>query len=225
MRFATLACAAVAFAVAVSTPATAQQSNRLTLADYLEWETVGSPSLSPDGSQILFSRRRVDKMNDRRISSLWIMDADGSRPRQLLDEASSAEWSPDGSRIAFVAPGEPSGSQIFVRYMDAEGATTQITNLTSSPGSITWSPDGEWIAFTMSAPREGGGWSVEVRLVDAIDHARSEQRRRAPDRNADVRREVVVTAVQRVLAHRKRAPIGLNRPDVRLIDRPEAADP
>ncbi len=42
------------------------------------------------------------------------------------------QWSPDGKRIAYVAKGEPSGQQIFVRWMDAEGAVTQISHLTES---------------------------------------------------------------------------------------------
>ncbi|MGH7574883.1 MAG: prolyl oligopeptidase family serine peptidase, partial [Longimicrobiales bacterium] len=130
--------------------------------DYLEWEQVSSPVLSPDGQQIVFGRRWVDKLNDRWESSLYIMSADGSRQRKLLD-GSSPQWSPDGTRIAFVAEGEPSGSQIFVRWMDAEGATTQVTRLTESPSDITWTPDGESIAFSMRVPDSGGGseWNVE----------------------------------------------------------------
>ncbi|NIR78161.1 MAG: hypothetical protein GWM92_05995, partial [Gemmatimonadetes bacterium] len=48
----------------------------------------------------------------------------GSRNRFLLD-GSQATWSPDGTRIAFVAEGEPEGNQIHVRWMDAEGAVSQ----------------------------------------------------------------------------------------------------
>jgi len=62
------------------------------LADYLDLEDVQAPILSPDGRQILFTRRWVDKNNDRWESSLWIMDADGSRLRFLVDGA-NARWS------------------------------------------------------------------------------------------------------------------------------------
>ncbi|HEX6134248.1 MAG TPA: S9 family peptidase [Longimicrobiales bacterium] len=138
--------------------------DRLTLGDYLEWENVSSPALSPDGSEILFSRRWVDKVNDRFETSLWIMNADGSRPRVLLD-GSAPRWSPDGSRIAYVKEGEPRGSQIFVKWMDEEGPGTQITRLEYSPSDITWLPDGSSILFRMSIPSSNDGWRVESQVT------------------------------------------------------------
>src|SRR5947208_13433115 len=98
--------------------------DRLTLDDSLEFETVSDPHLSPDGAQIIYTRGRIDKLNDKHESSLWIMNADGSRSRSLVD-GSNARWSPAGDRIAYLAQGKPKGTQIFVRYMDGEGAATQ----------------------------------------------------------------------------------------------------
>lgn len=135
-------------------------TDRITLDLYLDWETVADPQVSPDGRQIVYTRRWVDKLNDRWESSLWIMNADGSRNRHLID-GSSPRWSPDGSRIAFLARGEPSGSQIFVRWMDDEGAVTQITRLTEAPSNITWSPDGRYIAFTMLVPKRER-WNIDL---------------------------------------------------------------
>ena len=40
--------------------------DRLTLDMYLEMETVSDPQLSPDGSQIIYTRGWIDKMNDKR---------------------------------------------------------------------------------------------------------------------------------------------------------------
>ncbi len=166
-----------------SLPAFAQQpkSDRLTIDQYLEWEDVQAPRLSPDGKQIIYTRRWIDKINDRWESSLWIMNADGSRNRFLVN-GGSVEWSPDGQRIAYLTRGEPSGTQIFVRWMDAEGSVTQITRTTESPSDITWSPDGKTIAFRMRVPHrevwniplpaapKGSKWTEAPRIVTKLDY-------------------------------------------------------
>jgi Tol biopolymer transport system component len=87
---------------------------KLSLESYLDMESVSNPQISPDGSEIVYTRGWVDKINDRRESSVWIMNADGSKNRFLVD-GSAPVWSPDGTRIAYTASGEPAGSQIFVR--------------------------------------------------------------------------------------------------------------
>src|SRR6266576_132222 len=87
----------------------------LTVNHYLDWEQVADPQVSPAGSQILYTRRWVNKIEDRWDAGLWIMNADGSRNRFLV-KGSSARWSPDGTRIAYFADGEPKGTQVFVRY-------------------------------------------------------------------------------------------------------------
>jgi dipeptidyl aminopeptidase/acylaminoacyl peptidase len=149
----------------VAAPALAQRpSNKLTLADYLEWEQVQAPSFSPDGRQIVFGRRWIDKLNDRWETSIWIVNSDGTRPRMLL-KGSAPRWSPDGTRIAYVAEGEPRGSQVFVKWVDVEGPATQVTRVTESPSDLTWTPDGKSILFRMNVqPANRPSWRVENQL-------------------------------------------------------------
>src|SRR5687768_18337421 len=98
-------------------------SDRLSLGDFVELEQVrdyfggGGPEISPDGGRIVYTRWRVDKMNDRRKPALWLMNRDGTKNRQLVYAVSAAKWSADGTRIAYVTQGEPTGGQIFVRWM------------------------------------------------------------------------------------------------------------
>ncbi len=142
----------------------AQTRERLKLQDYLEFEDAQDPRLSPDGKQVIYTRRFVDKLNDSWENALWILNADGSKHR-FLAKGGGARWSPDGTRIAFVAEGQP-GAQVFVRWMDAEGATTQITRVSQAPGDLEWSPDGKSIAFRMVVPMKEG-WKVDVPAAPA----------------------------------------------------------
>jgi dipeptidyl aminopeptidase/acylaminoacyl peptidase len=70
---------------------------RLTFSD----STNAAPAISPDGTQVAFMSTRKEK------SQLFLLPLDGGEPRQLTDlpqgVASGAEWSPDGSKIAFTA--------------------------------------------------------------------------------------------------------------------------
>ncbi len=155
----------------------------LKLVTYLDWEWVANPQLSPDGSQIIYTRSWVDKINDRRDSEVYIMNADGSRKRRLT-EGSSPKWSPSGDRILFTRGSDDEGTQIFVRWMDAEGAETQVTHLENGPGNVEWSPDGTRIAFTMSVDSDhpwpisvpgrpdGARWTEAPKVVDRLYYRR-----------------------------------------------------
>ncbi len=143
VRLLTLAVCCMAFTTSLDAQ---PRADRITLAAYLDLEDVQDPKLSPDGKQIIYTRRWVDKLNDKWESSLWIVNADGTRNR-FLTNGSGAEWSPDGTRIAYLATGQPSGTQVFVRWMDAEGAASQVTRLTETPSDLDWSPDGRSIAY------------------------------------------------------------------------------
>jgi dipeptidyl aminopeptidase/acylaminoacyl peptidase len=166
----------------IARPVAAQaQTGVLTVADFLDQERVSDPQLSPDGATIVYTRQWVDKMKDRWESAVWIMDSDGGRNRFLLD-GRSPRWSPDGSRLAFLARAE-SGTQIFVRWMDGEGSTTQVTRVEHTPSDIAWSPDGTHLAFQMRVPPErsvlsewrvdlpkpkGAEWIPDPRIIESV---------------------------------------------------------
>jgi dipeptidyl aminopeptidase/acylaminoacyl peptidase len=137
----------------------AQEKSKLQLEQFFDIINVADPKLSPDGKEIIYTRGWIDKVNDSRKNELYIMDADGTKNR-FFTKGSSASWSPDGSRIAYMAQGEPSGSQIFVKYKNTEGAT-QITRVDKTPSNIKWSPDGKYIAFNMLVPFNDT-WSIKM---------------------------------------------------------------
>jgi len=158
-------------------------SRHLSLEDYFEIESVSSPQISPSGDQVIYTRRWINKYEDRSQSDLWTMGPDGKNNRYLM-EGSNPVWSPDGKRIAFVKQGEPRGTQIFVKYIDIEGPATQLTRLDKSPSGIQWSPDGKYISFTMLVPEsknwpvkmpkkpKGANWTPAPRIVENLTYRR-----------------------------------------------------
>ena len=152
---------AILVSTALAGPATGTSvKSRLNVEDYLDWEQVSDPQVSPDGSRILYTRQWVNRMEDRWDSSIWIMNSDGSKNRRLV-EGSNARWSPDGARIMYLAEAEQKLTQIFVRWMDPEGGTSQLTRVEEAPANLRWSPDGKSIAFTMLVPKKDS-WKIDM---------------------------------------------------------------
>src|SRR6476660_2663575 len=135
-------------------------STLLTTEHYLDWERVSDAQISPDGSRIVYTRQHVNKLEDKWDSELWILNADGSQHRFLV-KGGAPRWSPDGKRLLYQGEGEPKGSKLFVRWVDAEGPATQITHITEAPRGAKWSPDGRSIAFSMFVPDQEK-WSISM---------------------------------------------------------------
>ncbi|MGQ9617841.1 MAG: prolyl oligopeptidase family serine peptidase [Candidatus Aminicenantia bacterium] len=122
---------------------------------FFEMESIENPAISPDGKQIIFTRTRVDKMNDRYVSNLWIVDVEGKRLRELTHgnwRDFSPVWSPDGKKIAFLSERDGS-TQLHVMWVDTR-EVAQLTHLERAPSNIAWAPDGKKIAFTCFVPDE-----------------------------------------------------------------------
>jgi WD40 repeat protein len=117
---------------------------------------------SPDGEQIAFIKI-PDTQTPFTVGELWVMNADSSNPRKLADADAghgyAANWSPDGTRIAFVARENPldenanrSGDALLsnIYIVDVKsGKVTQITHLESGYVETPhWSPDGNLLAFS-----------------------------------------------------------------------------
>jgi dipeptidyl aminopeptidase/acylaminoacyl peptidase len=129
--------------LAAPAPTVAQDQQRvLDLEMYWNLQNVGSPEISPDGRQVVYTRGWIDR-------------------KRFLTEGSNATWSPDGTRIAFLRSADPGGNQVHVRWMDDEGAISQITRLENAPSSLKWSPDGRQIAFSMDVD-SGSSWSIAM---------------------------------------------------------------
>lgn len=97
-----------------------------------------SPSWSPDGSRIAFSRSEPGGSSD-----IYVMDADGSNVRRLTDGGADVTnrdpvWSPDALRVAFRMSPVIDGPGALV-IMNADG-THPVTILDAGVFGFSWQP-------------------------------------------------------------------------------------
>jgi TolB protein len=150
-------------------------------------EVSASPTLAPigKGGVIAFASDRADGSTYQ----IWTMkvalnpngQAVSSDPTQITSGDGSKHqpaWSPDGSRLLFVAAGgknaagQDTGLDIFMLDLNVPGS--QAVNLTNLKGDDTdpaWSPDGNTIAFTNK------GRFNDIRQIYMMNPDGSNQRR------------------------------------------------
>lgn len=156
--------------------------------DVFQLELANDPRVSPDGKWVVYVRRSMDPKVDRMRSQVWLVaTAEPALTRPLNGNwgQRSPRWSPDGSRLAYIANDRQSGrNQIFIHWLES-GVSSVITRLEGSPSSLTWSPDGSRLAFTQAvvappkpswlklpqAP-DGATWAPKLRVVDKLIYRR-----------------------------------------------------
>ncbi len=124
---------------------------KITIDDLFRIRLLGSPQISPDGSQVVFVHKWVDTEKNKYFSNLWRVRTDGGEPQPFTYgewSDSQPRWSPDGKFIAFVSNRQKPKSQLYLIPVDG-GEARPITQLEEGTiGEFAWSPDGTKIAFT-----------------------------------------------------------------------------
>jgi len=184
MRLAALATVMVlATAGAVSAQVADGPPRTFGARDLFGLQMATDPQVRPDGGAVAYVRASNDIMTDRARRSIWLVDtATGAQTPLVVDEASNLapRWSPDGSRLAYVAAG-PDGAHLYVRWI-ASGRSAKVASLEQAPNDIAWSPDGKTLAFTMLTldegrplgppirKPEGAKWAEPLKVIDRITY-------------------------------------------------------
>ncbi len=120
----------------------------------------GAPTWSPDGRIVYFS------YSD---GNIWVMESDGSNPKQLTSNAGGGNFwprvSPDNHYIVFDS--DRTGSEQIWR-MDSDGNNPK--QLTASPVQNSLpncSPDGKWVVYSKWRG-EKGVWKVPIEGGDPV---------------------------------------------------------
>lgn len=130
--------------------------------------------------RLQFKRDRVGYLTGDRHTRLYVFDVATRKTTRITSgdyDAGSPAWSPDGTKVAFVAnrtenPDANANTDIWVVGADNtdQGATlVQVTTNPGGDGQPAWSPDGEWIAHVTSREPEIIWYDVNELAVARAD--------------------------------------------------------
>ena len=135
---------------------------RLTNNDFHDYQ----PSLSPDGTKIVFASDRYDYNPDYTNGGIYIIDGDGSNEKTIINrefyDESDPSWSPNGTKIVFSSYSYVNGNyDIYTMNIDGSNLTN-ITNTQSYDMMPSWSPDGTKIAFASDKDYNGEIYIMDI---------------------------------------------------------------
>jgi Tol biopolymer transport system component len=133
------------------------------------------PRFSPDGKAIAFISDRKGQTN------LWIMDADGANPRQVVDDQTglmrSPVWTADGQYlIVMKTTGFANRSLVMYHRDGGQGIELVKGEAGKAPSRPTTSADGLFVYYDLYTARPTGFWGQEDVLKGSIQLSRYDLR-------------------------------------------------
>ncbi|MFW5948887.1 MAG: prolyl oligopeptidase family serine peptidase [Halolamina sp.] len=159
------------------------------LSDHYQLSTITDVAVAPDGERIAYVTSEFDATANERLSSLFVVPADGSREPHRLSRAStvsSPQWSPDGEQLGVLAAREPDlalradnddpeeepdeetdpETQLWVFDLELGGDARQVTTFDEGVREFDWGPESDRVVATVRDPTDEQQAYLEQREED-----------------------------------------------------------
>src|SRR3979490_503409 len=130
----------------------AQAKRSITPEDYLSFQFISDPRLSPDGKIVAYVVTTINQKKNRRESAVWSLTIESADPPRKLSaegvSSSMPRWSPDGKTLAMTSarnldPTTANKPKVQIYLLPVRsGAPMALTNLKNGVEGYQWSPDG-----------------------------------------------------------------------------------
>ena len=145
-------------------------TQRLVPGDLYRFALAGKPSITPDGTTILYEQLTFDGETEKKRTALWRIDANGHTAFTSGKTDRLAVIAPDGRRVAFVRDVDEKQA-IFTMSLTG-GEPREIARGYDKIGALAWSPDGSRLAFTATTPHDPATARVYVDEKTQARHIR-----------------------------------------------------
>jgi dipeptidyl aminopeptidase/acylaminoacyl peptidase len=159
-------------AAVLAQTAAARQPRPMNFMDVLELRSAGSPAISPDGRQVLYTLSVPDWKAAKSFTDIWLVSTGqgAASARQMTftkdKNETSPQWSRDGKFFVFASNREAPAAtatinQLYLMRPDG-GEARRITDAKNGVSAFAFSKDGRWLAFTAGQDEEQQIWIIPV---------------------------------------------------------------